>query len=109
MCFETENIYGYVVSILSIVICRKNLTIHNDLNNLYAMEGELLEDEILANTIIQYSPTGWFIISGDTEEQTLENEEFLREEIAKISKEKVGYLCTSLFVPSIKKQKESRA
>ena len=98
----------FVVSILSVVIFRKNIRIHNDLNNLYAMEGELLEDEILANTIIQYSPTGWFIISGDTEEQTLENEEFLREEIAKISKEKVGYLCTSLFVPSIKKQKESR-
>lgn len=99
----------FIISILSIVICRKNLTIHNDLNKLYAMEGELLEDEILANTIIQYSPTGWFIVSGDTAEQTLENEEFLRQEIGKISKEKIGYLCTSLFVPSIEKQKASRA
>jgi predicted exporter len=99
----------FVVSILSIVICRKNLRIHNDLNNLYAMEGDLLADEIEANTIIQYNPTGWFIIAGDTAEQALENEEFVRNEIAKVSKEKVGYLCTSLFIPSIEKQKASRA
>ena len=68
------------------------------------MEGDLLADEIEANTIIQYNPTGWFIIAGDTAEQALENEEFVRNEIAKVSKEKVGYLCTSLFIPSIEKQ-----
>ena len=99
----------FVVSISSVIICFKNLRIHNDLNNLYSMEGELLEDEILANKIIQYNPTGWFIVAGETEEKTLENEEFLRSEIARVSKEDIGYLCTSLFVPSIKHQKESRA
>lgn len=98
----------FVATISSMIICRKNVKIHNDLNSLYTMEGRLLNDEIEANTIIQYSPTGWFIVRGDTEDEALHNEEILRQKIAALPGEKIGYLSTSLFVPSIEKQKQSR-
>lgn len=99
----------FVVSIGCILIFRHNFRIHNDLNSLYTMEGRLLNDEIEANQIIQYSPTGWFIVRGDTEDQALRNEEILRDMLENSTSKDIGYLSTSLFIPSIEQQKKSRA
>lgn len=98
----------FVVSIGSILICRKNLRIKNDLTKLYTMQGRLKSDTIEAAEIIQYSPTGWFIIRGDTEQETLQAEEALRAELDALPGNKIGYLSPTLFIPSIEKQKKSR-
>lgn len=98
----------FVLSIGSILVFHNNFKIHNDLASLYTIEGDLLKNEIEANSIIQYNPTGWFIVSGKTEEEALSNEEYLRSKIAELSGD-IGYMSTSLFVPSIEKQKKSRA
>jgi len=97
----------FVFALVSIVVCRKNVRVQNNLLSLYKMEGRELSDEIEAAKIIQYQPSGWFMINGSTEEECLKNEE----EFRKIySKEfgSLGYLSTSLFVPSIQQQKRSR-
>lgn len=99
----------FIISISAILICHKNLKIENNINKLYTMEGRLLDDEIEANQIIQYSPSGWFIIRGKTENEALNNEEKLRANLEKATNNQVGYLSTSLFVPSIDHQKKSRA
>ena len=68
----------FVFSIGSIAIFHKNFKIENNVTKLYTLEGRLLSDEAEANQIIQYSPSGWFIVHGDTAEQALQNEETLR-------------------------------
>lgn len=98
----------FIVSIGSLLICRKNLHIKNDLTKLYTMQGRLKSDTIEAAQIIKYSPTGWFIIRGDTEEQVLQEEEVLRTQIEALPGERIGYLSPTLFIPSIEKQKRSR-
>jgi len=100
----------FVVSIGTILICHKNVRIENNVTKLYKMEGRLLSDEIEAGTILQYNPTGWFIIKGDTEEQVLSAEEKLIKEFRNMESGKgVGFLGTSLFIPSEAHQRKSRA
>lgn len=94
-------------AIVSILIFHKNIKIKNNLLTLYNMEGKLLNDEILASKVIQYTPGGWFIVSGDTEEEALENEENLRKKFEKATYNEVGYLSTSSFIPSKKSQNKS--
>ncbi|MFC2331111.1 MAG: MMPL family transporter [Treponema sp.] len=101
----------FIVSIAALIIFRSNLKIENKVNRLYKLEGRELENEKEAAKILQYSPSGWFIVSGDTAEETLRNEEKLSARLKEINagKEKGGFVCTSAFVPSIEKQKASRA
>jgi len=99
----------FAFSLITLFICRKNVKIKNNLLSLYKMEGKLLSDEIEANKIIQYSPSGWYMISGETEEECLKNEEDFRHSFEAFTDGKLGYLSTSLFVPSIDHQKKSRA
>ena len=68
----------FVFALLSISICHKNVKIKNNLLTLYDMKGQLLQDEITASQVIQYTPGGWYIVSGRTEDEALENEENLR-------------------------------
>jgi len=98
----------FVFAIISIFVCRKNVRVKNNLLSLYKMEGKLLADEIEASQIIQYSPSGWYLISGQTEEECLKNEETFRKSFEKATDGKLGYISTSLFVPSIESQKKSR-
>ena len=97
----------FTFAVLSIFICRKNVRVENNLLSLYKMEGRLLSDEIEANRIIQYSPSGWFMVNGATEEECLKREEALRSAYAQ-KFGSLGYLSTSLFVPSVVQQKKSR-
>ena len=98
----------FAFSIISIAVFHKNVRVKNNLLTLYDMKGRLLQDEITASQVIQYSPGGWFIVGGETEEQALENEEKLRRKFEEITGGQVGYVSTSSFVPSKAVQKKSR-
>lgn len=98
-----------VFSLCAILFNRNCVGIENDISKYYTMEGRLLQDEVKASQILQYSPTGWFVISGDDENQVLKNEEEFRK-VLKTKEELAGkYLSTTLFVPSVEHQKKSRA
>ena len=97
----------FLFSIVSIAVCHKNVKIQNNLLSLYDMKGKLLNDEITASQIIQYTPGGWYIVSGNTEEEALENEEKLRKEFEQLTENKVGYVSTTSFIPSKKMQDKS--
>lgn len=99
----------FIVSVLLIAVFHKNVKVKNDLLTLYNMEGRLLEDEITASKVIQYTPGGWYIISGDTEEAVLQNEEALRRDFENVTEGLVGYVSTTNFVPSLQMQKKSQA
>lgn len=99
----------FIVSVLLIAVFHKNVKVKNNLLTLYNMEGRLLEDEITASKVIQYTPGGWYIISGDTEEAVLQNEEELRRDFENVTEGSVGYVSTTNFVPSIQMQKKSQA
>ena len=98
----------FAFAILSITIFHKNVKIKNNLLTLYDMKGRLLQDEITASQVIQYTPGGWYIVSGDTEDEALANEEKLRRSFEKMTGGQVGYISTSSFVPSKEVQKKSR-
>ena len=98
----------FIISVLLIAVFHKNVKVKNDLLTLYNMEGRLLEDEITASKVIQYTPGGWYIVSGDSEEDVLQNEEALRHDFENITEGAVGYVSTSNFVPSIQMQKKSQ-
>ncbi len=98
----------FAFSILSIAILHKNVKVKNNLLTLYDMKGKLLQDEITASQVIQYTPGGWYIISGQTEDEALMNEEKLRKEFEAATNGSVGYVSTSSFVPSKQVQLKSR-
>jgi predicted exporter len=84
--------------------------IENNLSSLYTMSAPLLESEKQAAQVLNYDSSGWyFIIAGSSAEETLENEEaFIARLEEEITRGNLGsFLGTSVFVPSIKKQKET--
>jgi predicted exporter len=86
------------------------IKIENNLSSLYTMSASLLESEKRAAQVLDYGSTGWyFIVAGSTSEETLENEEKLTARLEEeISKGNLGsFLGTSVFVPSLQKQKET--
>ena len=101
-------LFLFAFSVITISICHKNVRVKNNLLTLYDMKGRLLQDEITASQVIQYTPGGWYIVSGDTEDQSLENEEKLRHKFEEMTGGEVGYVSTSSFVPSKEAQKKSR-
>lgn len=96
----------FAVSLIFIIIFRQNINVKNNILSLYKTEGKLLADEIASSQIIQYNPSGWYLICGDSQENLLQNEEILRQKIEEKTG-KAGYICTSLFVPSVKAQEKS--
>ena len=98
----------FALSCFSIAVFHKNVKVKNNLLTLYDMKGRLLQDEITASQVIQYTPGGWYIVSGDTEEEALENEEKLRQQFEEMTQGQVGYVSTSSFVPSKAVQEKSR-
>jgi len=84
--------------------------IENNLSSLYTMSAPLLESEKRAAQVLDYGSSGWyFIVTGSTAEETLENEEALVMCLEnEIINGKLGaFVGTSVFIPSIKKQKET--
>lgn len=100
----------FVFSISVLLIFHKNVKIENNLSRLYKMEGREMLNEKEAAQVLQYSPSGWFIVSGSTAEETLQNEEKITAELKKMNagKEKGGFICTTSYIPSIAMQKKSR-
>jgi len=87
-----------------------SVKIENNLSSLYTMSGSLLESEKLAAQVLDYGSTGWyFIVTGSNAEETLKNEERLTARLEKeILNGNLGsFLGTSVFVPSLQKQKET--
>lgn len=101
----------FVFSILILLIFHKNVKIENNLSRLYKMEGREMLNEKEAAQVLQYNPSGWFIVSGATVEETLQNEENLTARLKKMNagKEKGGFVCITSYVPSVAMQKKSRA
>ena len=97
----------FAISIIFIIIFKQNINVKNNILSLYKTEGKLLADEIASSQIIQYNPSGWYLICGDSQEKLLQNEENLRKKIEEKTG-KAGYICTSLFIPSIESQKKSQ-
>lgn len=98
-----------VLSLILLFAFRENFGIENDLKKLYKEEGELLENEKEAYSVISYAPVSWFIVSGSDENEVLRKEEDLRERLKTIDKNSDGVMSTSVFIPSVEKQKKSRA
>lgn len=100
----------FVFSISVLLIFHKNVKIENNLSRLYKMEGREMLNEKEAAQVLQYSPSGWYIVSGSTAEETLQNEEKITAELKKMNegKEKGGFVCTTSYIPSISMQKKSR-
>lgn len=98
----------FIFSIGTMIICNKNLRIKNDLNKLYTMEGRILDDKKLATEITKYSPMGWFIVRGQSEQEALEKEEVLCKQLEQYFDGKVGFISTTNFVPTVEHQKKSR-
>ena len=98
-----------VLSLILLFAFRENFGIENDLKKLYKEEGELLENEKEAYSVISYAPVSWYIVSGSDENEVLKKEEDLREKLKTIDKNGDGVMSTSVFIPSVEKQKKSRA
>lgn len=111
-CFNSGSrkikIFKSAFPFLLFVICAfvlcfncKNVKIENNISNLYKMEGRLKHDTIRAYKILNYNPTSWLIVSGDSAEEVLQMEEKITETIPD------RFVCTSRFIPSEKSQRES--
>lgn len=98
----------FAFSLVSIVVCNKNIRIKNNILSLYKMQGKLLEDEITAAKIIQYNPSSWYMFCGETEDEALAVEENFRKNFELKTGGNLGYISTSLFIPSVEHQKKSR-
>lgn len=101
----------FIIPLVLTAFFFKNGTIQNDLSKLYTMEGRLKENELEATHVLKFAPYGWFIIRGDSAEDVLQREEGLADVLKEYRDENgnsIGYLATSSFIPSIKRQKVSR-
>jgi predicted exporter len=86
------------------------IKIKNDITSLYTMSPTLLESEKRAALVLDQGSAPWyFIVSGVSIEETLENEERLVARLdEEVSRGNLGsFLGTTLFVPSIKRQNET--
>jgi len=84
-------ILAVVLSLVILTLLVLNFSaikIENNISSLYTMSASLLESEQRAARVLDYGSTGWyFIVTGSSPEETLENEEKLtarlEEEISK--------------------------
>lgn len=99
----------FAITLGTLAVFRGNIRIHNNVHRLYQPKGRVSEDSVLCYKVTQYDPRGWFIITGESVEDTLEREERLTARLAKANegKEKGGYIATTQYIPSIAKQRRS--
>ncbi len=100
----------FVAAAAMLTAFHKNLTIENKVDRLYRLEGREFENEKEAAGILQYNPSGWFVVSGESAEELLQHEERLAAELKRLNHGKAqgGFVCTSAFIPSRAKQAASR-
>jgi predicted exporter len=88
----------------------QGMKIKNDISSLYTMSASLLESEKRAAQVLDQGSSPWyFIVRGSSPQETLENEERLCLRLEEeITRGNLGaFLGTSVFAPSIKRQKET--
>ena len=91
-------------------INRHNLSIENNIRSLYTMQGKLLESEITAAAVMNTGSVPWYyLVSGKSPDETLENEEILRKALDEhfALGNKGNYTAVSRFIPSVKTQKKN--
>jgi predicted exporter len=99
-------------ALVLLLVNRDRLRVENNLSGLYTMPDYLLESEKTAAQVLNHGSAGWyFIVSGESREEVLENEEALT---AALDREIAAgnlsaYLGTTLFIPSPKTQRQSYA
>lgn len=105
---KTKKILGIVLigslalsSICVLVVNHSDVKIQNDIGSLYKLEGRLKDDMELAQKVLDYNPSCWLIISGDSAQEVLELEEKIIPTLPD------NAICTSEFIPSVKKQREA--
>jgi predicted exporter len=79
--------------------------IENDIRSLYTISAPLLESEMKAAQVLDYGSSPWyFVVSGGSPEETLENEEALAARLEReVSRGNAGsFLGVSASVPSVK-------
>jgi predicted exporter len=99
-----------LVLVILLYVNRERLRVENNIGGLYSMPAALMESEKINAAVMNYGASPWyFIVSGNSEEELLENEETLRSaldaEIAAGNLE--SYIAASLFIPSVKTQRAS--
>jgi predicted exporter len=98
------------VSASLLIANRDRVRLENDIGSLYTASAALLESEQIAAKVLNHGSSGWyFIVSGSTAEETLEREERLRERLDLEAGRGLlkAYLAASLFVPSLRAQRQS--
>ncbi len=90
-------------------IMHDRVRVKNDMNKLYVMKGRLKEDTAEATKVTNYNLQGWFIVNGATQEELLQTEEYVCSELRRVNAGLPGggYVATSRFIPSLKKQEAS--
>ena len=100
-----------LIPLITLIVNHSKVQIKNNLSALYKMEGRLKNDTILASRVLNYTPSSWFVLRADSEEELLRLEEkftkTFQTQTGKDGKENHKFLCTSLFVPSAQNQKAS--
>lgn len=103
----------FVISLVVIfAFVHKRIRIENNLKSFYSMEGKLLSDEIESNKVLDSDSKGWYyIISGNSKEEVLENEynfcKQLDEYISESKSIKMSYNSVTKFIPPVSLQQKS--
>ena len=99
----------FIVLVVILIVNHEKAGIHNDMNRLSNQTGRILDDYNLACEVTNYNPAGWFIVSGDTQEEVLKNEEYVCKKLDEYGQGRpgYGYLATSQFIPSKERQSKS--
>jgi len=98
------------VVITLLAINYSSVKIENNISSLYTMSDFMFESEKRTAQVLDYGSPGWyFIVSGSSENETLENEERLIERLQQeiTAGNLESYLAATIFVPSIKTQKKN--
>ena len=88
----------------------QGVKIENDIRSLYTMSPSMMESEKRASQVLNFGSSPWyFIVSGRSQDETLENEENLvqrlKQEVLKGNLD--SFIGTSAFVPSVSRQKKT--
>jgi predicted exporter len=97
-------------SILLIILNKDTVRIENNIAGLYTMSPALMEAEKTAARVLDHGSAGWyFIVSGDSAGEILEREEALCARLdLEIERGTLrSYMASSLFIPSLKTQRQS--
>jgi predicted exporter len=100
-----------VIIVLAIIIISiKGFKIDNDIRSFYTMSPSMMASEIKAAMVMDHGSAPWyFIVSGSSPDETLQHEEILIQKLEEeVSKGNLrSFLGTSVFVPSVKTQRET--